>query len=63
MDADSASQPNAEGDAPAAPTRGDRALVIVFWLWAALLLVATLAQLFGWDGVLDVLDVKRWFAT
>ena len=45
-----------------APTRGDRVLVVVFWAWAAVLLVATAAQLFGWEGVLDVLDVKRWFA-
>ncbi len=48
--------------APAAPTTGDRVLVVAFWAWAALLLLVTLAQLFGWDGVLDVLDVKRWFA-
>jgi hypothetical protein len=37
-------------------------LLVVFWLWAAVLVVATLAQLFGWSGVLDALDVKRWFA-
>ena len=42
-------------------SRADRVLVGVFWVWAGLLLVATLAQLFGWEGVLDVLDVKRWF--
>ena len=45
-----------------APTRGDKLLVGVFWVWAVLLLLATLAQLFGWERVLDVLDVKRWFA-
>jgi hypothetical protein len=44
------------------PSRGDRVLVVVFWVWAALLLLATLAQLLGWEGVLDALDVKRWFA-
>ena len=40
----------------------DRVLLAAFWAWAAVLVVATLAQLFGWQGVLDVLDVKRWFA-
>ncbi len=57
--------PDAGADAPqsdARTTRGDRALLIVFWVWAALLLAATLAHLFGWDGVLDALDVKKWFA-
>jgi len=49
------------GDAVSGESRGDKLLVSVFWVWAALLLVATLAQLFGWEGVLDVLDVKRWF--
>jgi len=49
-------------DGPAAATTRDRVLLALFWLWAALLLVATLAQLFRWDGVLDALDVKRWFA-
>jgi hypothetical protein len=48
-----------EGPPPA--TLGDRLLVAAFWFWAALLLVVTLAHLFGWDGVLDALDVKRWF--
>ena len=43
------------------PSRADQLLVIVFWVWAALLAVATLAQLFGWEQVLDLLDVKRWF--
>ena len=55
-----ASSPDDHGDTQ--PTRGDRVLVAVFWLWAALLLLATLAQLLGWEGVLDALDVKRWFA-
>jgi hypothetical protein len=49
-------------DGPAAAATRDRVLLALFWLWAALLLTATLAQLFGWDGVLDALDVKRWFA-
>lgn len=49
-------------DGPGAATTRDRVLLGLFWLWAALLLVATLAQLFGWEGVLDALDVKRWFA-
>lgn len=49
-------------DGPAAATRGDRVLLAAFWVWAALLLTATAAQLFGWDPVLDALDVKRWFA-
>ena len=44
------------------PSGTDRVLVAVFWLWAGLLLVATIAQLMGWEGVLDILDVKRWFA-
>ena len=47
-------------DAPAV-SRSDRLRVGVFWVWAGLLLVATVAQLLGWEGVLDVLDVKRWF--
>ena len=51
----------AGGDAMIEASRGDRILVVVFWVWAGLLLVATLAQLFGWEGALDVLDVKRWF--
>ena len=41
---------------------GDRLLLIGFWVWAGLLVVATVAQLAGWQGVLDLLDVKRWFA-
>ncbi len=54
----------APNDAPieSTPPRRDTLLVFAFWTWAAVLLLATLAQLFGWDGVLDVLDVKRWFA-
>ena len=51
------SAPDAAGE-----DRASRVLLIVFWLWAGLLVVATIAQLFGLDGVLDVLDVKRWFA-
>jgi hypothetical protein len=54
-------EPSASG-APAATTTRDRVLVAVFWAWAAVLVVATLAQLFRWQGVLDVLDVKNWFA-
>ena len=49
-------------DGPAKATTRDRVLLVVFWAWAAVLLVATLATLFGWDGVLAWLDVKRWFA-
>lgn len=65
-----AAEPSPESAATAAPApageeappRGDRLLAALFWAWAAVLLLATLAQLFGWEGVLDVLDVKRWFA-
>ena len=67
-----ASPPSASTSAPASrdaavaeetpPSRGDRLLVAAFWIWAALLLLATLAHLFGWEGVLDLLDVKRWFS-
>jgi hypothetical protein len=46
---------------PAATTR-DRVLLFAFWAWAAVLVLATLAQLFGWKGVTEALDVKRWFA-
>lgn len=53
---------DASGDGPAHATTGDRVLLAAFWLWAALLLLATLAHLFGWNGVLDVLDVKHWFS-
>ena len=49
-------------DGPAAATGRDKLLLVVFWAWAAVLLVATLAQLFGWDGILDALDAKRWSA-
>jgi hypothetical protein len=52
---------SAKNPAPAAPAR-DRLLVAAFWIWAALLVVATLAQLFRWQGVLDFIDVKNWFA-
>jgi hypothetical protein len=43
-------------------TPRDRLLLAAFWTWAALLLVAALAHLFGWQGILDLLDVKRLFA-
>jgi hypothetical protein len=52
----------AEESAPA-PTPGDRVLVGAFWIWAGLLLLVTLSHLFGWDAVLDALDVKRWFGS
>lgn len=39
-----------------------RALLVVFWVWAGLLVVVTIAQLFDIRPVLDLLDVKRWFA-
>jgi len=55
------SEPTANDPRPATTTR-DRVLVAVFWGWAAVLVVATLAQLFKWQGVLDVLDVKNWFS-
>ena len=49
--------------APRPPaTLRDRLLLGAFWTWAALLVLLTLAQLFGWKGVLDVLDVKNWFS-
>lgn len=53
---------DASKDGPAAASRGEKALLAFFWVWATLLVVATLAHLFGWQGVLDALDVKRWFA-
>lgn len=60
---DSAPPPETTGESsPPETGRGDRLLLAAFWVWAALLLVATIAQLAGWQGVLDVLDVKRWFA-
>jgi hypothetical protein len=59
---ESAAADPATRDGPQSATAGDRALLAAYWLWAALLLLATLAHLFGWDGVLDLLDVKRWFA-
>lgn len=63
---DAGSSPSSPDPAPAEPaappTLRDKVLLAVFWAWAALLVVAALAQLFGWDGVLDVLDAKRWFA-
>ena len=45
-----------------APTGRDRVLVTVFWVWAAVLVVATVGQLFRIQPILDVLDVKNWFA-
>ena len=45
-----------------APTGRDRMLVTVFWVWAAILVVATIGQLFHVQPILDVLDVKNWFA-
>lgn len=53
---------DSRSDTRPATTARDRVLLAAFWAWAAVLVVATLAQLFGWQGVLDVLDVKRWFA-
>ncbi len=53
------------GDSPAAaapPTARDRLLLAVFWTWAGVLALATVSHLAGWDGVLDALSVKRWFA-
>jgi len=47
--------------APATTAR-DRMLVTVFWIWAAVLVVATIGQLFRIQPILDVLDVKNWFA-
>ena len=58
-------EPTAEPAAaePADPDEGrGKILLVVFWAWAALLLVAAVAQLLGLESVLDVLDVKRWFA-
>jgi len=49
-----------EADKPAVTTK-DKVLVAAFWAWAAVLVVATLAQLFHWKGVTEALDVKRWF--
>ena len=54
---DEPSQPSA-----AATTRRDRVLVTVFWVWAGVLVVATIGQLFHVQPILDVLDVKNWFA-
>ena len=52
----------ATGDGPQLATSRDKAILAFFWVWAALLLIATLAHLFGWNGVLDLLDVKHWFS-
>ncbi len=61
-EADPPVEPSQAEATDAAEARRAKVLLGVFWLWAALLLVATVAQLFGLDAVLDVLDVKRWFA-
>ena len=50
-----------EPTTPASTETRDRVLLGVYWVWAAVLVVATLAHLFGWQGVLDVFDVKHWF--
>ena len=56
-------EPNDPSAEPrAATTTRDRLLLAGFWTWACVLVLATLAQLFGWQGVLDLVDVKRWFA-
>lgn len=55
------SDPNEPAAPPAASPR-DRVLLAVFWAWAAILVAATVAQLFRIEPLLDVLDVKRWFA-
>jgi hypothetical protein len=54
-----ASAPSAVETTP--ETKG-RLLLGLFWVWAGLLVVVTIAQLFDLRAVLDVLDVKRWFA-
>ncbi len=56
-----ASPDGAATSVDSAPPATGKGLLIVFWIWAALLAVITVAQLLGLDGVLDVLDVKRWF--
>lgn len=55
------SDPNEPASPPAASPR-DRLLLVAFWAWALVLVVATVAQLFRIEPLLDVLDVKRWFA-
>ena len=60
--ADASAADPAAHDGPAAATSRDKVLVVLFWAWALILLAATLAQLFGWEGLLDAMDVKRWFA-
>ncbi|MCE9636070.1 MAG: hypothetical protein K8T90_10220 [Planctomycetes bacterium] len=60
--ADASPADAASRDGPAAATSRDKLLLVLFWVWAAILLTATLAQLFGWEGLLDAMDVKRWFA-
>jgi hypothetical protein len=48
--------------ATSAPSAGDRVLLFAFWAWAVVLVIATIATVFHLQGVLDVLDVKRWFS-
>src|SRR5438045_1101602 len=47
-----------ETEKPAVTTK-DKILVAAFWAWAVLLVVAPLAQLFHWKGVMGVFDVRR----
>lgn len=54
--------PDGAGDPEEGARRTGNVLLAVFWIWAALLVVVTVAQIFELEGVLNVLDVKRWFA-
>jgi hypothetical protein len=54
--------PSAAPEPQPATTTRDRVLLVAFWAWAVLLVVATLAQLLDWQGVKEFLDVKNWFA-
>lgn len=56
------SDPKEPASPPAATAPRDRVLLAVFWAWALVLVVATIAQLFRIEPLLDLLDVKRWFA-
>ena len=49
-------------DAPTSDARKGGLLLAVFWAWAGLLALVTVAQLFEIESILNVLDVKRWFA-
>lgn len=51
--------PSAE---PPRATAKDRLLLVFFWAWAGVLVVATLGQLFHWSAVTSALDVKNWFS-